>query len=66
MQKLTALTSRIAGAGMMPAISVTQAGTASQTIARAEADITAANDARAIWRLLDPVTGGKRSRSTNF
>ena len=51
---------------MMLAISVTQAGTASETIARAEADITAANDARAIWRLLDPVTGGKRPHSTNF
>jgi len=51
---------------MMLAISVTQAGTASETIARAEADITATNDARAIWRLVDPVTGGKRSRSTNF
>ena len=37
-----------------------------ERIARAEADITAANDARAIWRLLDPVTGGKRPHSTNF
>ncbi len=59
MQKLTALTSRIAGAGMMPGISVTQAGAASETIAQAEADIAAANDARAVWHLLDPITRGK-------
>jgi len=59
MQKLTALTSLIAGAGMVLAISVAQAGTASETIAQAEADIAAANDARAVWRLLDPVTRGK-------
>ena len=59
MKKLTALTSLIAGAGMMLTISVTQAGTASETIAQAEADIAAANDARAVWRLLDPVSGGK-------
>ena len=59
MQELTALTSLIAGAGMVLAISVAQAGTASETIAQAEADIAAANDARAVWRLLDPVTRGK-------
>ena len=59
MKKLTALALLIAGAGMMLTISVTQAGTASETIAQAEADIAAANDARAVWRLLDPVTGGK-------
>ena len=59
MQKLTALTSLIAGAGMVLAISVAQAGTASETIAQAEADIAAANDARAVWRLLDPVTRGE-------
>ena len=49
----------MAGAGMMLAISVSQADTASETIAQAEADIAAANDARAVWRLLDPVTRGK-------
>ena len=59
MKKLSAPTSLIAGAGMMLAISVSQADTASETIAQAEADIAAANDARAIWRLLDHVTGGK-------
>ena len=59
MKKLTALALLIAGAGMMLTISVTQAGTASETIAQAEADIAAANDARAVWRLLDPVSGGK-------
>lgn len=59
MQKLTALTSLIASAGMMLAISVTQAGTASETIAQAEADIAATNDAREVWRLLDLVTRGE-------
>jgi hypothetical protein len=59
MKKLTGLTSLIGGAAMMLGISVTQAGTASETIAQAEADIAAANEARAVWRLVDPATGGK-------
>ncbi len=58
MKRLTPLASWLAGAGMMLMISASQAGTASEAIAQAEADLAAAQQARAVWRLLDPATGG--------
>ena len=57
MKRLTPLASLLAGAGMMLMISASQAGTASETIAQAEAALVAAQQARAEWRLLDPATG---------
>ena len=57
MTKLTTWSSIIAGMGMMITVSVAQAGTVSEAIAQAEMDIAAAQEARAVWRLLDPATG---------
>ncbi len=58
MKRLIPFASWLAGAGMTLMISASQAGTASEAIAQAEADLAAAQQARAVWRLLDPATGG--------
>ena len=58
MKRLSTWASLLAGAGMVLSISASHAGTASETIAQAEADLAAAQQASAVWRLLDPTTGG--------
>lgn len=58
MKRLSTWASLLAGAGMVLSISVSHAGTASEAIAQAEADLAAAQQASAVWRLLDPATGG--------
>ena len=58
MKRLSTWAALLAGAGMVLSISVSHAGTASEAIAQAEADLAAAQQASAIWRLLDPATGG--------
>ena len=58
MKRLTPLASLLAGAGMILMNSAPQAGTASEAIVQAEAALAAAQQARAVWRLLDPATGG--------
>jgi len=58
MKRLSTWASLLAGAGMVLSISVSHAGTASEAIAQAEADLAAAQRASAVWRLLDPATGG--------
>ena len=58
MKRLSTWASLLAGAGMVLSISASHAGTASETIAQAEADLAAAQQASAVWRLLDPATGG--------
>ena len=58
MKRLSNWAALLAGAGMVLSISASHAGTASETIAQAEADLAAAQQASAVWRLLDPATGG--------
>ena len=58
MKRLSTWAALLAGAGMVLSISASHAGTASETIAQAEADLAAAQQAGAVWRLLDPATGG--------
>ena len=58
MKRLPTLASWVAGAAMALSISASHAGTASEAIAQAEADLAAAQQASAVWRLLDPATGG--------
>ena len=58
MKRLSTWASLLAGAGMVLSISASHAGTASEAIAHAEADLAAAQRASAVWRLLDPATGG--------
>ena len=58
MKRMPTLASWVAGAAMALSISASHAGTASEAIAQAEADLAAAQQASAVWRLLDPATGG--------
>jgi len=58
MKRLSTWAALLAGAGMVLSISASHAGTASEAIAQAEADLAAAQQASAVWRLLDPATGG--------
>ena len=58
MKRLSTWAALLAGAGMVLSISVSHAGTASEAIAQAEADLAAAQQASSVWRLLDPATGG--------
>lgn len=58
MKRLSNWAALLAGAGMVLSISASHAGTASEAIAQAEADLAAAQQASAVWRLLDPATGG--------
>ena len=58
MKRLSTWASLLAGASMVLSISALHAGTASEAIAQAEADLAAAQQASAVWRLLDPATGG--------
>ena len=58
MKRLSTWAALLAGAGMVLSISASHAGTASETIAQAKADLAAAQQASAVWRLLDPATGG--------
>ena len=66
MKKLTTWSSMIAGIGMMIAVAAAQAGTASEAIAQAEADLAAAQESRAVWRLLDSATGGTAAPLTKL
>ena len=52
------LASWIVGAGMALSISASHAGTASEAVAQAGADLSAAQQGSAVKRLLDPATGG--------
>ena len=58
MKRLSTWASLLAGAGMVLLISASHAETAYEAIAQAEADLAAAQQASAVWRLLDPATGG--------
>ena len=58
MKRMPTLASWVAGAATALSISASHAGTASEAIAQAEADLAAAQQASAVWRLLDPATGG--------
>ena len=58
MKRMPTFASWVAGAAMALSISASHAGTASEAIAQAEADLAAAQQASAVWRLLDPATGG--------
>ena len=58
MKRMPTLASWVAGAAMALSIPASHAGTASEAIAQAEADLAAAQQASAVWRLLDPATGG--------
>ena len=58
MKRLSTWASLLAGAGIVVSISTSHAGAASEAIAQAEADLAAAHQASAVWRLLDPATGG--------
>ena len=58
MKRLSTWVSLLAGVGMVLSISASHAGTASEAVAQAEVDLAAAQQASAVWRLLDPATGG--------
>ena len=58
MKRMPTFASWAAGAAISLSILASHAGTASEAIAQAEADLAAAQQASAVWRLLDPATGG--------